>query len=100
MAKREIRKQIEGGRGYYFAYVDYLTNPKLTKLSHEEYRHLKDKNKDNINRAYINGIHLEDYDCLVNNYCLNFMVANGVISKSNKIDINEYVQNLNNETIY
>lgn len=99
IAKREIRTQIEENRGYCFAYVNYLTQPRLTKLSHEEYRSLKAKDKENINKAYINGIHLEDYQCLENNFCLDFMVDNGVIAKSNMIDINVNIHNSENERL-
>lgn len=100
VAKREIRKQIEEDRGYCFAYINYLTNPQLTKMSHEEYNKLKDKDRENINKAYINGVHLEDYECLENNFCLNFMVENGVIAKSNKIDLNKLTHDLQDEQIY
>ena len=98
--KRAIRKKIEEDRGYCFAYVDYLTNPQLTKLTQNEYLELKGKDKNNINKAYINGIHLEDYECLENNFCLNFMIEHGVISKTNKIDINEMLQDFQDEKIY
>ena len=89
-AKKEIRQQIEKDRGYYYAYVDYLTTPTLTKLSHNDYQMLKQKNKSNINKAYVNGIHLEDYECLENNFCLNFMVENGIINRSNIINLKDY----------
>ena len=45
IAKKEIRQKIEEERGYCFAYVNYLTNPKLTQLSHEEYKLLKDRDR-------------------------------------------------------
>ena len=93
-AKREIRKQIEEDRGYYYAYIDYRTSPRLVKLTHEEYKIRKNKDKTDINKAYINGIHLEDYECFESNFCLNFMVENGIIGKSNKVDINELIENL------
>lgn len=94
IAKREIRSQIEEDRGYCFAYVDYLTNPRLQKMSHQEYQQIKSINRKNINKAYINGIHLEDYECLENNFCLNFMREHGVIAKSNMVDINQLINNL------
>ena len=99
-AKHEIRKKIEEDRGYCFAYTNYLTNPQLTKMSHEVYHELKDKDRKNINKAYINGIHLEDYECLENNFCLNFMVENGVIAKINKIDLNQLTYDLQDGRIY
>ena len=89
--KREIRKTIEGDRGYYYAFVDYLTEPKLRKMSHEEYKARKEIEKKNINRAYINGIHLEDYECLESNFCLNFMVQHGVINKANMVNLDELI---------
>lgn len=94
IAKREIRAQIEEDRGYCFAYVDYLTNPKLKQMTHQKYQELKSIDRKNINRAYINGIHLEDYECLENNFCLNFMCEHGVIAKSNMVDLNELINNL------
>ena len=94
IAKKEIRQQIENDRGYYYAYVNCLTSPTLTKLSHDEYKILKERDKENINRAYINGIHLEDYECLENNFCLNFMVENGIINKANIINLNDYTSDL------
>lgn len=94
IAKREIRSQIEEDRGYCFAYVDYLTNPKLKQMTHQKYQELKGIDRKNINRAYINGIHLEDYECLENNFCLNFMYKQGVVAKSNMVDINELINNL------
>ncbi len=97
VAKREIRQQIEEKRGYCYAYVDYLTNPHLTKMTLGEYSILKNKDKTNINKAYINGIHLEDYECLENNFCLNFMVENGIISKGNKIDLDSLLDGFQDE---
>ena len=93
-AKKDIRRQIEQDRGYCYAYVNYTTAPKLTKLTHEEYRMLKDKDKSDINKAYINGVHLEDFECLENNFCLNFMVKNGIISKNNKILLQDLILSL------
>ncbi len=100
VAKREIRRQIEEGRGYCYAYVDYLTNPHLTKMTLGEYALLKSKDKENINKAYINGIHLEDYECLENNFCLNFMVEHGIITKENKVDIDELLDDMQDERDY
>ena len=90
IAKKEIRQQIEGDRDYYYAYINYPTSSTLVKLSHNEYKLLKEKDKSSINRAYINGIHLEDYECLENNFCLNFMVENGIINKQNIIKLKDY----------
>ena len=94
VAKKEIRQKIENDRGYYYAYVNCRTSPTLTKLSHNEYKLLKERDKANINRAYINGIHLEDYECLESNFCLNFMVKNGIINNANIIDLNDYASDL------
>lgn len=94
VAKKEIRQKIENDRGYYYAYVNYLTSPTLTKLSHSEYKLIKERDKANINRAYVNGIHLEDYECLESNFCLNFMVKNGIINKTNIINLENYASGL------
>lgn len=90
MAKQEIRKQIEDERGYCFASIGEA-NPKLVKLSHKEYLELTNNGEPNISKVDINAIHLEDYECLEQNFCLNFMIQQGVIAKQNEIDIYDMI---------
>lgn len=92
-AKREIREKIESDRGYYYVYTNCNSTPKLQCMPHQEYRHKKQLAKKDFHRAYVNAIHFEDYECFTNNFCLAFMVSNGVICKQNKTDFTTILQN-------
>ena len=95
-AKKEIRSTLRTLRNDCYAYVNYNTPEQdMQHLSLEEYTTLHDKDSTSVNRAHVDGIHLEDKECFLNNFCLSFMVSTGVIKKSNQLSLTKICNNLN-----
>lgn len=92
IVKRETRNQIEIERGYYFAFITEENDERLVKLSQEKYREIKQNKEISINKAYVNGIHLEDKECFETNFCFEFLESKNVITKENKIEnLDEFI---------
>ena len=84
--KVELRKIIEKSRGYVFLYVKNQNI--LIKAKKEEFERLKIQYGNDIKLAFINGIHLEDYELFNKKYCYKTFKKLKHINKTTQIDLN------------
>lgn len=94
-AKREIRNELKKHRDYCYAYVDYGTEKQeMKRLSVDEYNLRYENNPKSVNLAHVDGIHLEDKECFLDNFCFSFMVSTGIINRLNQISLSQQINTL------
>lgn len=94
-AKREIRSELKKCRENCYAYINYETpNQEMMKLSNVEYEKLSSQNPQMVNLAHVDGVHVEDKECFLNNFCLSFMVSVGIINKTSQTSLQQQIDGL------
>ncbi len=91
-SKKEIRSRLRDRRPNTYAYLDYKSeNRQLKEIAKQDIMQIYEKDPENVCEAHIDGVHLEDYECFVNSFCLSFMVNEGQIRIDNRVDLREMV---------
>ena len=85
--KKSLRGFIESSRTFVYLYIINSSNkPQLIKARHEEFDDIKKKYGENVKLAFINGIHLEDYELFEKRFCFKTFKKIGIINKYNSIN--------------
>lgn len=88
--KKALRNFIEVSRNFVYLYLtDSSNTPKLIKAKHEEFDNINNQYEGKVKLAFINGVHLEDFELFKKNFCFKIFKKLGMINKYNEISPND-----------
>lgn len=88
--KEKLRQHIKTQRNFVFLYLkEENREARLIKANESEFKMLENKYGKNIKLAFINGIHLEDYNLFKNNFCYKAFKKLGIVDKRNLINFHD-----------
>ena len=80
--KDDLRKHIKATRNFVYLYLkEDNSKTKLIKANETEFNLLRDKFDKNIKLAFVNGIHLEDYNLFEKKFCYKTFKKLGLLNK-------------------
>ena len=85
--KEDLRQHIKNSRNFAYLYLKKDDcEPKLIKSHEDEFEMMKNKYGKAIKLAFINGIHLEDFDLFKHHFCYKTFRNLGVVNAKNSIN--------------